>query len=169
MRKAVGLANITMVIKQSPGVSPGTSTPTVQLEIGQATSSGIGGMQITRYLDWIEYAANDSLFGKTIGKARFVGGEQINGKARPGLDIQTRVDDENIAKFLTGEIGLDLKPCEGFFVEKALKEYPDVNGQEGLWVHLVLRSEDSTWLAEQVLTSFGVSKFVPIFLHQMLC
>ena len=88
-----------------------------------------------------------------IAQARFVGGTQSStaGREVPDLELQTKLDDANIGKFLRGEVTDELKPsAEGFLVEKAQKEYPGVNGDAGLWVHLVVRSAEGKWMAEQV-------------------
>jgi hypothetical protein len=79
-----------------------------------------------------------------------VPGAASEGKSRPELEIQTTIEDPNIAKFLRGEIDEDGKPCEGFLVEVPKKDVLGLNGQEGLWTHVVIRSQDSKWTAEQV-------------------
>jgi hypothetical protein len=167
MRKAINLATVTMKIKQFLGTNPRTSAQTVEIAIGQSTGTGIGSTQDSRYLDWSENPGEDHIFGKTIAQARFVGGSQQSspdGKARPDVEVQTKIDDSNIGKFLRGEIGEDLKPCEGFLVEKAQKEYPGMNADAGLWAHVVIRSQESKWLAEQVLPLLDGSLFLPFYL-----
>ena len=59
----------------------------------------------------------------------------------------------SIARFLRGEIGEDLKPCEGFLVEVPNKDISRVDGRAGLWTHVVIRSRDAKWTAEQVCIS----------------
>lgn len=150
MRKAVGLATVTTTLKQFIGATPETSSPVVQIDVTQATGTGLGGTTDTRYMDWEGRPAEDHIFGKTTGKSRFVGGQQVDGKLRPAVEVQAKVEDPNIAKFLRGEIGPDLQPTEGFLVEKSQKEYPGVNGEDGLWVQVAVESRDGKWLAEQV-------------------
>lgn len=151
MRKTIGLATVTTKIKQFPKTDPRTATQTIEIAITQST--GIASTQESRYLDWSENPGEDRMFGKTITQAKFVAGSQqsfSNGKIRPDIELQTKIDNVNIGKFLRGEIGDDLKPCEGFLVETAQKQYPGVNGDAGLWVHVVMRSQESKWLSEQV-------------------
>lgn len=140
-------------MKQFVGANPTTSASTVQIDITQSTGTGLGGTADSRYLDWSEIPGEDHIFGKVIAQSRFVGGKVSEGKERPDLEVQTKVDDPNVGKFLRGEIGEDLKPCEGFLVEKAQKEALGVNGESGLWTHVLTRSQDGKWLAEQVFTS----------------
>lgn len=150
VRKAIGLATITMTIKQFFGKTPETSAPTVEIEIGQSSGTRLGGTSDTRYMDWAERPGEDHIFGKTNAKSRFVSGAQSEGKFRPVLEVQTKVNDPNVGKFLRGEIGTDLKPTEGFLVEKGEKEYPGVDAENGVWAHIVVENQDGKWMAEQV-------------------
>ena len=147
------MATVTMTLKHFLGATLETSAPIVQIEIGESTGTGIGATADTKYMDWEARPAEDHIFGKTNGKSRIVGGEEVDGNFRPVLDIQTKAEDSNVAKFLRGEIGADLNPGEGFLVEKPAKEYPGVNGENGIWIHAVAESPSSGWLAEQVLPS----------------
>jgi len=159
VRKGIALATVTMTLKQFLGATPETSTPIVQIDVGQSTGTGLGSTSDTRYMDWAARPAEDHIFGKTNGKSRFVGGGESDGKSRPVLEIQTQVNDPNIGKFLRGEIGPDLKPTEGFLVEKSEKEYPGINVENGVWIHVVIENQDGKWLAEQVFTPLMVARF----------
>lgn len=151
MRKTIGLATITTKIKQFPRTDPRTAAQTIEIAISQST--GIASTQESRYLDWSENLGEDRMFGKTITQAQFIAGSQqsfSNGKVRPDFELRTKIDNVNIGKFLRGEVGEDLKPCEGFLVEAAQKQYPGVNKDAGLWIYVVMRSQESKWLSEQV-------------------
>ena len=151
MRKAIGLATVTIKLTQAPGTNPSTSAPRIEITVLQSTGTSLGATTDKLYLDWSELKRDDHIFGKTFAHARFVpGAPSSDGKTRPDLNVQTKVDDPNIAKFLRGEIGEDLKPCEGFLVEVPKKEIPGVNGQAGLWTQVLIRSQDGKWTAEQV-------------------
>ena len=146
----MGLATVTTTLKQFLGATPETSAPIVQIDVTQATGTGLGGTSDVRYMDWEGRAAEDHIFGKTTGKSRFVGGQEVDGKTRPAVEIQTKIEDPNVAKFLRGEIGPDLQPTEGFLVEKSEKEYPGAKGENGLWIQVVVENREGKWLAEQV-------------------
>jgi hypothetical protein len=150
VRKAIGLATVTTTLKQFLGETPESKTPVVQVLVVQSTGTRLGGTTDTRYMDWVERPGEDHIFGKTNGKSRIVGGEVVDGKARPVLEVQIRSSDPNVEKFLRGEIDAELKPCDGFIVEKSTKEYPGVNGENGVWMHVVIENPSSGWLAEQV-------------------
>jgi hypothetical protein len=150
VRKAIGLATVTLKLTQVSGISPSTSNPTIEITVLQSTGTSLGATTDKLYLDWTVLAREDHIFGKTTAQARFVLGAASEGKSRPQLEIQTTIEDANIAKFLKGEIDEDGEPCEGFLVEVPKKDVLGVNGQQGLWTHVVIKSQDSKWTAEQV-------------------
>ena len=138
-------------MRQALTMNPATSAQTVEITVAQSTNTGLGATSTKQYLDWSEVARDDNIFGKTIIQSRHISGApSLGGKSRPDLHIQTKINDPNIEKFLKGEIGEDLQPSEGYLVEVPQKEFPSVNGEAGLWIQVVMRSEDKGWMAEQV-------------------
>lgn len=154
VRKAIGMADITVKIKHSLGTNPQTGLSVPQLDINQSTSMNthLGGTNEHRYLDWSENPQEDHIFGRTIVQARLIGDEASpEEKARPYLDVHATMDHSDIKKFLRGEIDENLQPCEGFIVEPPQGAHPGVQGgRAGLWVNVVIRDQDAKWVAEQV-------------------
>jgi hypothetical protein len=120
-----------------------------RIEISQSTSSGLPGTNETRYLDWEERTQEDHIFGKCAVRARWIfDSNNINWRLVPVVDAQTTLaEDDNIARFLAGEINDDLRPLEGFLVERPQEVTP---GQGGLWLQLFIRYLEGRWTAEQV-------------------
>ncbi|KXJ84894.1 hypothetical protein Micbo1qcDRAFT_186843 [Microdochium bolleyi] len=150
VRRAIGLAEVTVKKHQFVSNHPGTSTPRVQIAIVQTTSTGMGGTLDNRYLDWSENHQEDRLFGNTKVQTRFIGGSSSDGMVLPDLELQTPIDDPNILKFLRGEIGDNLEPSEGYLVEAPKGVFPGVVNEEGLWIHVFIRNQTGLWRVEQV-------------------
>lgn len=58
---------------------------------------------------------------------------------------QTEIDDSNIGKFrkfLRAEIDGDCIPYDGFLVEKAQANGAHEDGRDGLWIQVVIGSQD---------------------------
>ncbi|KAL2867589.1 uncharacterized protein BJX67DRAFT_387825 [Aspergillus lucknowensis] len=149
VRKAIGMSSVILDIKEFHEVENGSATPLTRIEILQSTTSGLPGTSEKRYIDWEERTQEDHIFGKCVVRARWIcDSKNVNGRTLPVVDIQTTLaEDENIVRFLAGEVGDDLRPSEGFLVEKPqeVKE-----GQDGLWLQLFIRHVEGKWTAEQI-------------------
>ena len=66
-RKAIGLATITLHIKQYKG-----DDDVVHIDIDQTATGGVKGTTELRHLDFKESEHDDHIFGKVRGKSRFV-------------------------------------------------------------------------------------------------
>ncbi|KAL9051699.1 MAG: hypothetical protein Q9162_005849 [Coniocarpon cinnabarinum] len=66
-RKAIGLATITLHIKQFTN-----EAGVVQIDIEQTATGGVKGTTEIRHLDWKESDHDDHVFGKVRGKSRFI-------------------------------------------------------------------------------------------------
>lgn len=151
MRKAIGMTEVTVKMRQFEGPSPSTGDTIHQIAISQAANVNLGGTTEHRYLDWQEYPQEDHIFGKTIVQSRFIG-STTNQTGRPVPCVQTRteINDPNIEKFLRAEIDEACMPYDGFLVEKAQATEPLEGGKDGLWMEVVIRSQEPKWIAEQV-------------------
>jgi len=151
VRKAIGMTEVTVKMRQFEGPSPSTGDTIHQIAISQAANVNLGGTTEHRYLDWQEYPQEDHIFGKTIVQSRFIG-STTNQTGRPVPCVQTRteINDPNIEKFLRAEIDEACMPYDGFLVEKAQATEPLEGGKDGLWMEVVIRSQEPKWIAEQV-------------------
>lgn len=68
LRKAIGLATVTLHIKQHTTESDGK----VHIDIDQFVTGGINAGPENRTLDWVEHGKKDNIFGDVKGKNRFV-------------------------------------------------------------------------------------------------
>lgn len=64
--------------------------------------------------------------------------------------MRTEIDDPTVLNFLRAEIDENCAPCDGFLIEKAKATEPLEGGKDGLWIHVVIRSQEPKWTAEQV-------------------
>ncbi|GFF93500.1 hypothetical protein IFM53868_07210 [Aspergillus udagawae] len=136
-------------MRQFEGSSPHTGNAVGQIAISQSTNANLGGTTESRYLDWLEYPQEDHIFGKTVVQSRFIGNST---QARPVPCVETRAEikDPNIGKFLRAEIDENCMPYDGFLVEKAQATEPHEGRTDGLWIQVVIRSQEPKWIAEQV-------------------
>ncbi|PCG89368.1 Hypothetical protein PENO1_104430 [Penicillium occitanis (nom. inval.)] len=150
VRKAIGMTEVTVKIKHFEAPSPTTGSTINQIAISQSTNVNLGGTNETRYLDWQEYPQEDHIFGKTIVQSRFIGNS--NGVANPVPSVETRTEtrDPNVTKYLRAEIDENCMPHDGFLVEKPLAFEALEGGKDGLWIQVVIRSQEPKWIAEQV-------------------
>ncbi|OKP14225.1 hypothetical protein PENSUB_77 [Penicillium subrubescens] len=149
VRKAIGMTEVTMKMKQFEGSSPGTGSAVTQIAISQTANVNLGGTSESRYLDWQEYPQEDHIFGKTVVQSRFIGNSNQAAKSVPCVHIRTEINDPEVLKFLRGEIDESYAPCDGFLVEKSQATEPLEGGEDGLWIHVVIRSHEPKWIAEQ--------------------
>lgn len=143
------MTEVTMKMKQFEGSSPGTSNVVTQIAISQATNANLGRTSENRYLDWQEYSQEDHIFGKTVVQSRFIGNSSQAAKPVPCAETRAAINDPEVVKFLRAEIDENCTPCSGFLVEKAEATVPLEGGEEGLWIHVVIRSQEPKWIAEQ--------------------
>ncbi|KAL4896754.1 hypothetical protein BDV59DRAFT_171416 [Aspergillus ambiguus] len=145
LRKAISLAYITAEVKQyadekDPQIS--------HIDIKQYVTGGIEGTTENRTTDWQTREHQDHIFGRVEGQSKFFrGSKSADGKVRPNHAWSTETDDEQVKKFLNGEILKDGSECDGWIVENLGEEYGE---GEGLWLQSFVRSLDSTWTAEQI-------------------
>lgn len=81
-RKAIGLATVTLDVKQhlAPPSPPSTATdPVTHIDIDQTVTGGIQGNAERRCLDWEARAHSDWLFGSVRGQTKFVSGADVQG------------------------------------------------------------------------------------------
>lgn len=160
-RKIIGVATVTLNVKEyvEPADSS-SSTPVVKIDISQTLTGGLAGTTEKRITDWKVHAHQDHIFGNLEGQSRLIRGSKsgANEKVVPDLEVQTKIDDEKIAKFLKGETLADGSETEGFLVDeiKAGGEV-DFGAGEGLWLQSFVRNLDSGWTAEQVSRPDGRS------------
>jgi len=154
IRKTISMTEVTVKMKHFLGINTQTGASVPQITITQSTNMNVNmsGTTENRFLDWSENPQEDHIFGKTVVQSRIIGGQtSSDGISRPFMDVQTSVNDPDIAKFLRGEVDENLQPCSGFLVEPPLKEYHHLKeGHAGVWLNIVIRSQDSKWMAEQV-------------------
>jgi hypothetical protein len=153
VRKAIAMTEVTIKMKQCEGPSRGTGSPVCQIAISQSTNVNLGGTSENRYMDWLKYPQEDHIFGKAVIQSRFIGSAQQHSsvaKPMPCAETQTEIDDPNIGKFLRAEIDEDCMPCDGFLVEEGRANEPLEGGKDGLWIQVVIRSQEPKWVAEQV-------------------
>jgi hypothetical protein len=67
MRKAIAWATVTLSIKQYVD-----DTNLTHIDTDQTATGGIKGTQELRQLDWIERPHDDHIFGKLVGKSRWI-------------------------------------------------------------------------------------------------
>ncbi|KAF4210925.1 hypothetical protein CNMCM5878_003423 [Aspergillus fumigatiaffinis] len=150
VRKAIGMTEVTVKIKQFEGASPTTGNTISQMAISQSTNVNLGGTNESRYLDWHEYPQEDHIFGKTIVQSRFIGNADGGAKPVPSVGTRTETSDPNVNKYLRGEIDEKGTPQDGFLVEKPQAAEPLEGGKDGLWIQVVIRNQEGKWVAEQV-------------------
>ncbi|KAH7146187.1 hypothetical protein EDB81DRAFT_883610 [Dactylonectria macrodidyma] len=150
IRKTISMTEVTVKMKHLLGTSPPTGAPVPQIAIEQSTS--MSRTSENRFLDWSENPQEDPIFGKNVVQSRLIGNDTSSGdRARPLVEVQAAIDDANIGKFLRGEIDENLQPCDGFLVEPPKKEHSQLKGgNEGVWLNVVIRNQDSKTVAEQV-------------------
>ncbi|KAI5285683.1 hypothetical protein KEM54_000381 [Ascosphaera aggregata] len=133
-RKTLKYATVTlnMSAKEEDGVMIVRSDQTI--------TGGIKGTSEVRYLNWQERSHEDAIFGKVVGRSKFL---DANGNT-PVLDIQTSVADakekEAIEKFLKGEVLADGKTASSFATDE----------QKDAFLHSWVKSQENGWTAEQV-------------------
>ncbi|KAL5356587.1 hypothetical protein BJX96DRAFT_143052 [Aspergillus floccosus] len=151
VRKAIGMTEVTVKMRQFEGPSPSTGNSVHQIAISQSTNVNLGGTSENRYLDWQEYPQEDHIFGKTVVQSRFIGSNTNQaGRSVPCVETRTEINDPNIGRFLRAEIDEDFMPRDGFLAEKAQTMEPPEGGKDGLWIQVVIRSQEPKWIAEQV-------------------
>jgi hypothetical protein len=143
------MTEVTMKMKQFEGSSPGTSNAATQIAINQSTNANLGGSFENRYLDWQEYPQDDHIFGKTVVQSRFIGNSSQAARPVPCAETRTAINDPEVVKFLRAEADENCTPCSGFIVDKAEATEPLEGGKDGLWIHVVIRSQEPRWIAEQ--------------------
>ncbi|KAH8690442.1 hypothetical protein BGW36DRAFT_349845 [Talaromyces proteolyticus] len=149
VRKAVGMSNVILGIKEYAEVDESTGEPVIRFEISQNTTSGLPGTTESRWVDGNERKQEDHIFGKTAVSMNWINeSKNVKGKIFPVVDSKTiLVYDDNIPKFLAGEVNDDNSPSDGFLVERPQK---DVGKEgDGLWLQLFIRNLDGKWTAEQ--------------------
>ncbi|PGH09081.1 hypothetical protein GX51_00834 [Blastomyces parvus] len=142
-RKAIGLATVTLKIKQTKNAQGAD-----ELAIDQLLTGGVKGTSEHRVLDWSERDHADHIFGDVVGQSRFLkagaASEGSGGKRLPEVDVQTKTGDADkdvaVAKFLRGEILANDDLTEGFVVDGENEDFMQS------WV----RSKGDGWTAEQI-------------------
>jgi hypothetical protein len=157
LRKAIGLATVTLDVSEYTEPDPTTSEPITHIDIVQTLSGGLAGNTEKRVLNWAEGEHEDYIFGKVIGRTRLIrGSTAADDRVRPNVEVQTRVEGKEgiVEKFLKGEIAADGKtPTEGFLVDE-IQDGERFGEGEGLWVQGIARSVNAGWTVEQVCSIF---------------
>lgn len=109
------------------------------LDVHPSAAKGKAQKVESRIMDWSEQDQDDNIFGHSKAQTRLVSAMQEDGKNVPAVDVQTKVHDANVVKFLKGLTSDDGKPSEGFLAQDGAN-----------WVHFYLRNEKNGWTAEQV-------------------
>ena len=137
-RKAIGLATVTLEVNEYKD-----DDEVVHIDIAQTLTGGVQGTTERRITNWTENDHTDHIFGHVKGMSRLFGGAEKAGKVRPDVDIQSRVgdekEDEEVARFLRGEVLVDGEESEGWEVDEA-----------GKWLQSWVTSVNDGWTAEQV-------------------
>ncbi|KAK2865417.1 hypothetical protein FQN49_003595 [Arthroderma sp. PD_2] len=139
-RKAIGLATITLHVKQY------TENEVVHIDIAQTLTGGISGTTEKRELGWNTKEHTDHIFGSVKGQTRFIGSKKDGSKTVPAIEIQTKVgkeeEDAAVAKFFNGDVLADGSASDGWAVDESEGDEPFLQS----WV----QSVDNGWTAEQV-------------------
>ncbi|KAH6999260.1 hypothetical protein BKA56DRAFT_43349 [Ilyonectria sp. MPI-CAGE-AT-0026] len=150
IRKTIRMTEVTVKMKHFLGTSPQTGAPVPHIAIEQSTS--MSSTFENHFLDWLENSQEDPIFGKNVVQSQLIGNGPSSGdRARPFVEVQATTDDPNIGRFLRGEIDENLQPCDGFLVEPPKEDHSQLKGgNEGVWLSVVIRNQDSKSIAEQV-------------------
>ena len=103
-RQGIAYATITLHVQQSPLPQDPAAGPPTTITISQTLTGGISGTTEDRTLDWMDRAHEDHIFGKCVGKSRWLDladvqqdflkegwlDESANGRAGKGLDGELR-------------------------------------------------------------------------------
>lgn len=146
-RKAISYATVTLIIKE---YADSEDAKVMHIDIDQVLTGGIKGTSEKRHTDWAERDHKDHIFGNLKGRSRLIRGSKgDDGKVRPAVEINTKIDDPKVKQFLRGEILIDGSPCEGFLVDSEGEEYGE---GEGLFLQSFVVNQDdgAGWTAEQV-------------------
>lgn len=144
-RKAISLATVTLKVHEYPDAE---DAKVVHVDIDQVLTGGLKGTSEKRQTDWIAREHADHIFGTLKGQSRLLRGSKgDDGKVRPNVDVNTKIDDPKVKKFLRGEILADGSASEGFTVDNVGEEYGE---GEGLWLQSFVVNQDSGWTAEQI-------------------
>ncbi|KGO74524.1 hypothetical protein PITC_099160 [Penicillium italicum] len=159
IRKAFGFATIYLQISQYQTPASETSQQSTNIDFTQTATAGLAGTKEERVLDWKVSDHEDYFFGQVQGQSEFVHGVvSADGIIRPEFELQTANANEDITKYLRGEIEMDGRKSAGFIVE-------DWSGMSeigpGLWVHTFERNVKLGWTAEQIwgFERFGDSRY----------
>lgn len=150
VRKAIGLATVTLAISENvvPNTDDPANAPVTRIVVNQTATGGIKTVE-KRTTDWRVRTHTDRVFGTLDGQSRLIRGSKA---ARgPNVDVQTEPKEEEIAKWLKGEIDLDGQPGQGWLVDDVAdsKDGVEYGEGEGLWLHSWVKAE-AGWTAEQI-------------------
>ncbi|EAW24858.1 uncharacterized protein NFIA_103460 [Aspergillus fischeri NRRL 181] len=146
-RKAISYATVTLIVKE---YADSEDAKLMHIDIDQVLTGGLKGTSEKRHTDWAEREHKDHIFGTLKGRSRLIRGSKgDDGKVRPAVDINTKIDDPKVKQFLRGEILIDGSPCEGFLVDNEGEEYGE---GEGLFLQSFVVNQDdgAGWTAEQI-------------------
>ncbi|OJJ40447.1 hypothetical protein ASPWEDRAFT_33843 [Aspergillus wentii DTO 134E9] len=146
-RKALSYATVTMKINQYANPE---NNKVVNIDIDQVVTGGIKGTSEKRITDREKREHSDHIFGTVQGQSRLLRGSKgEDGKVRPDIELNTKIDDEKVRKFLRGEVLPDGSASEGYVVEELGEEHGE---GEGLWLQSFVQNTDSGygWTAEQI-------------------
>ncbi|KAF7160310.1 hypothetical protein CNMCM5623_005830 [Aspergillus felis] len=146
-RKAISYATVTLIVKE---YADSQDAKLLHVDIDQVLTGGLKGTSEKRQTDWVAREHNDHIFGKLMGQSRLIRGSKgDDGKVRPAVDINTKIDNPKVKQFLRGEILIDGSPSEGFLVDNVGEEYGE---GEGLFLQSFVVNQDDGygWTAEQV-------------------
>ncbi|EFQ98641.1 hypothetical protein MGYG_01663 [Nannizzia gypsea CBS 118893] len=140
-RKAIGLATVTLHVKQY------TEDDAVHIDIAQTLTGGISGTTEKRELGWVPREHTDHIFGSVRGRTRYIASKKDGSKTVPAIEIQTKVgkeeEDAAVAKFFNGDVLANGSASDGWVVDD------EAEGSEPFlqsWVESI----DNGWTAEQV-------------------
>ncbi|KAL4808164.1 hypothetical protein BDV18DRAFT_158276 [Aspergillus unguis] len=141
LRKGVSLATVHFEISTYADPDPDSNATVIDI-LGIPTG-GLPSTREIRVLDWQPKEQQEFLFGRCQHKSRVVSAAKLEsgGGGYPEIEMQTKVDEERVKKFLRGEVLEDETKTEW------------AGGKDGgSWIHTVLRNMDDGvgWTSEQV-------------------
>ncbi|KAL2821443.1 hypothetical protein BDW59DRAFT_181208 [Aspergillus cavernicola] len=143
-RKLAAVATIRLDVSINPEDKSNSASPIV-IDTLQTATGGLSGTKEKRVVDWSVQEESNYVNGTTLHQSRFVhGSTNEDGKLGPDFELQSKVRDEKVRRFLRGEILEDGSSSTGFVGAGGLGEH------ENVWVHTWERNVKGGWTMERV-------------------